>query len=54
MTKRQAIALAHRLAKQHDEPHFVLFECGEYEVASETNLDTFYAGSVDPCYCTDD
>ena len=56
MTYPQAVAKADRLAKKNDRDYFVVVECGEYQVASDFDLDTFFCGiSQDSIlYCTAD
>ena len=54
MTYSKAIARANMLAKKNNRDYFVVVECGEYGVADDFALDTFYAGiSQDHIlYCT--
>jgi hypothetical protein len=56
MTYLQAVSKAERKAKVNDKPYFVVYESGEYEVASEFDLDTWFAGVQDNniLYCTAD
>ena len=44
MTKQQAIAKADRIAKKTGEHRYVVLESGEYETASEFDLDTYFLG----------
>ena len=56
MTYKQAQDKALRLAKKRNEPYFVVYESSEYEVASEYDLDTWFAGISDRniLFCTGD
>jgi hypothetical protein len=56
MTREQAIQLARKRAKETDEIRFVVWDCGEYHVASDFDLDTWFVGISDRniLYCTAD
>lgn len=56
MTYSQARVKAEKLAKQYDQDYFVVLEAGEYGVANDFDLETFYVGiSQDHIlYCTAD
>jgi hypothetical protein len=47
MTFQQAVVKAERIAKSANETRFVIRESGEYHVASDEDLDTFFAGISD-------
>ena len=56
MTLAQAIQRANKAARTTGEVRFVVRESGEYHVASEFDLDTFFAGIRDDSilYCSAD
>jgi hypothetical protein len=56
MSYAQAMAKANRLAKCDGTMRFVVVECGEYHVATEFDLDTFFCGISDQniLFCTAD
>ena len=56
MTYKQAQEKAHRLARKHDRDYFVVIEAGEYQVADDLDLDTFFCGISQNhiLYCTGD
>lgn len=55
MSYAQAVARAEKLAKD-GAMRFVVLESGEYQIANETDLDTWFAGIADRniLYCTAD
>lgn len=55
MSYAQAVTCADKLAKG-GAMRFVVFESGEYHIANETELDTWFAGIADRniLYCTAD
>lgn len=44
MTLQKACSLAKRIARAKRDERYVVYEDGEYEVATEFDLDTYYAG----------
>jgi len=59
MTKNEAIAKAIRLSKSKGRDYYVIRsnedECdGDFHVATEIDLDTYFAGCGDPVFCTAD
>jgi len=56
MTYTQAQEKAIRLARKHDRDYFVVIEAGEYQVADDLDLDTFFCGISQNhiLYCTGD
>jgi hypothetical protein len=45
MTRSQAIAKARKMAKKLEDFVFIVFECGEWDVATDHDLDTFWLGA---------
>jgi hypothetical protein len=54
MTLAQAIQHAEKRARETDEVRYVVYESGEYHIATEEDLDTFFMGISDRniLYCT--
>jgi hypothetical protein len=51
-----AVVKARRLAKQKEQTYYVVYESGQYSVADETELETFFCGISDRniLHCTAD
>ena len=52
MTRQQAIDRAIDKARKDGKPRYVIYECGEFEIATENDLNTFFDGCDDPVFCT--
>ena len=52
MERQQAIEKAIRKAEKDGKVRYVIYECGEFEVATENDLRTFFDGCDDPIFCT--
>lgn len=56
MTYGEAVSKADRLARKHERDYFVVVECGEYEVADDLTLETYFGGISQEhiLYCSGD
>lgn len=56
MTYQQAVDNARRIAERTGQARFVVREAGEYHIATDTDLDTWFIGihDRDILYCTDE
>ena len=45
-TLSQSVRYAMQLSEKNEDDYYVIFEDGEYHVASDYDLETYYSGSV--------